>query len=123
MNHFQQLVDEYCKVWNEPDTQKKAEALKKIWSPDATYIDPNVSLRGIAELVAHIDRVQAGRPGARIIRTTALQVHHRIGRFGWQLIHADGSRLPEGLDIVFFSEEGQHIDRIIGFFGELHRNI
>ena len=55
----------------------------------------------------------------RVERTSAGDLHHGLARFGWQLLRADGSRLPEGLDIAQLSADGLRIESIVGFFGAL----
>ncbi len=73
---------------------------------------------GLDALLAHIDAVIARRPGARVVRTTRVDVHHDLARFGWRVVQADGTTLPEGLDLAELSEDGR-IRRIVGFFGPL----
>jgi len=50
-----------------------------------------------------------------------VDIHHGIARFAWHAVQADGTALPEGLDIAFISSDGTRIERIIGFFGPLAR--
>lgn len=114
-----ELIDRYCAVWSEPSPTRRTELLARVWAKDATYTDPRVYAATSAELLAHIERVLAKRPGARILRTSTLDVHHGIGRFSWHVVQADGTALPDGLDIAEFSSDGQRISRIIGFFGPL----
>lgn len=116
MNPLAQLIDTYCQVWSEPDAQRRAQLLAEVWSDGATYTDPTVHARGGEELLAHIANVVARRPGARIVRTSAVDEHHGLARFAWQLVEADGTRRPEGIDFVELSADGR-IRRIIGFFG------
>jgi hypothetical protein len=92
--------------------------LKAVWAEDATYTDPTVHLTGVAELVEHIGRVLGQYPGSRIVRTSAVDAHHSVARFGWKKVLADGSSLPEGIDFVAFSDAGA-IQRVVGFFGPL----
>lgn len=113
-----QLIDTYCQVWSEPDVHRRAQVLAQVWSNGATYTDPTVHAAGSGELLAHIANVVARRPGARIVRTSAVDEHHGLARFSWRLIEADGTHRPEGIDIVELSADGQ-IRRIIGFFGPL----
>lgn len=113
------LIDRYCAVWNEPDEAARAALLKSVWAERATYTDPRADTVGAEELLAHIGRIRAGRPGARIARTTAVDVHHGVARFGWRVVEADGTELPEGIDIAFPSPDGSRIERIIGFFGPM----
>jgi hypothetical protein len=114
-----ELIDRYCAVWNEPRSSRRTELLAEVWAPDATYTDPRVDAVTSAELLAHIERVLAQRPGAKVVRTSALDVHHGVGRFSWHVVQADGTALPDGLDIAEFSSDGRRIRRIVGFFGPL----
>ena len=118
MTNLAQLIDTYCQVWSEPDAQRRAQLLAQVWSDGATYTDPTVHAAGSQELLAHIASVLARRPGARIVRTSAVDEHHGLARFSWQRVEADGTRRPEGIDFVELSADGR-IRRIIGFFGPL----
>jgi hypothetical protein len=113
------LIDRYCQVWTEPDADQRKKLLVSVWADDATYIDPSVHAANAVELLAHIAKVQERRPGAKVLRTSAVDVHHGVARFAWHVVEASGNRLPEGLDIAFFTPDGARIQRIIGFFGPL----
>jgi len=114
-----ELVDRYCQVWNEADPTVRRELLASLWAKDATYTDPSVHAANAEELLAHIAAVRARRPGASVLRTSRVDLHHGVARFAWHLVQANGSALPEGLDIAFISPDGGRIERIIGFFGPL----
>ncbi len=113
------VVDEYCAAWSAPDPAQRAELLSRVWSDGATYTDPRVHALSADQLLDHIAGVLAGRPGAKVVRTSRVDMHHGLGRFSWHVVQADGTALPEGLDIVEFTEDGTRIRRIIGFFGPL----
>lgn len=113
------LVDEYCSVWNEPDIPKRRERLQEFWEPNGRYVDPRSDLEGVEALVNHIEKIQKSRPGALIQRTSAVDIHHEIGRFHWELRDEDNEKLMEGLDIVYFTHGEKRIAKIIGFFGVL----
>jgi hypothetical protein len=117
-----QLIDRYCAAWSDPDPARRAELLAGTWTDESTYTDPTVHATGPAQLLAHIERVIARRPGAKVLRTSAVDVHHGIARFAWHVVQADGTCLPEGLDIAEFSPDGTRIRRIVGFFGPLRRD-
>lgn len=116
------LVDEYCAAWSAPDPARRAELLSRVWSEGATYTDPRVHAPSADRLLDHIATVLAGRPGAKVVRTSRVDMHHGLGRFSWRVVQADGTALPEGLDIVEFTEDGTRIRRIVGFFGPLKRD-
>jgi len=111
------LIDTYCQVWCEPNEERRAELLQEVWADSATYTDPTVHTQGATELLAHISKVLARRPGSRVIRTSKVDIHHGIARFAWRAVEANGNELPEGIDIAFISFEGTRIERIVGFFG------
>jgi hypothetical protein len=117
-----QLIDRYCAAWSDPSPARRAELLAQVWADGATYTDPAVHAAGSAQLLAHIDKVIARRPGAKVVRTSAVDVHHGIARFAWHVVQADGTSLPEGLDIADLSPDGRRIRRIVGFFGPLRRD-
>jgi ketosteroid isomerase-like protein len=111
-------IDRYCEAWSDPDPVRRAAALADVWAADATYTDPIVHAEGAKALLEHIAGVHAQMPGARIVRTSEVQVHHDVARFAWQVVLPDGKTLPEGLDLAIF--DGSHrIKRIVGFFGPL----
>ncbi len=114
-----QLIDRYCEVWNEPDATHRAELLNSVWAENATYVDPTIHVANGLELLAHIAKVQSGRPGAKIVRTSAVDLHHGVVRFAWRMIRADGTAMPDGLDIAFLTSDETKIARIVGFFGPL----
>jgi hypothetical protein len=113
-----QLIDTYCAAWSDPDPTRRRELLGGVWADGATYTEPTVHTAGLDDLLAHIDTVVARRPGARVVRTSRVDAHHDLARFAWRVVQADGTALPEGLDLAELSADGR-IRRIIGFFGPL----
>jgi hypothetical protein len=113
------LIDRYCEAWTAPEPARRAALIRSVWAEDATYTDPSVHAAGADALLAHIAGVQARRPGAKVLRTSAVDAHHGVARFAWRVVQADGTALPEGLDVAFLTADGAKLQRIIGFFGPL----
>ncbi|WP_327512954.1 nuclear transport factor 2 family protein [Ensifer sp.] len=113
------LIDTYCAAWSSEDAEQRRALLVPIWADGATYTDPTVHAAGVEELLAHIAGIQSKHPGARITRTSDVDVHHGIARFAWRFVMPDGTSFPEGLDIAFLDPAQTRITRIIGFFGPL----
>jgi hypothetical protein len=111
------MIDQYCAAWGEDDPTRRADMLQDVWAERATYTDPTAHVEGRSNLVAHISAVRQQLPGARIVRISAIDRHNHCARFGWRLEQADGSALPEGIDIAEF-RDGK-LQSIIGFFGAL----
>lgn len=116
-----ELIEQYCAVWNEPDPKGRAKLLAEVWGPGATYTDPSVHAATPEELLTHIAKVRDKRPGSKVVVTSAVDLHHGVARFAWHVVQADGTALPEGLDIAELTPDGKRISRILGFFGPLKR--
>jgi hypothetical protein len=115
---FEAIIDRYCAAWCEPDAAKRDAILAPVWGEGATYTDPTVHVVGRAALVAHIDAVFKVYPGATIVRVSSVDVHHAVARFAWKMVLADGTSLPEGIDLAEVAGYGK-LARIVGFFGPL----
>jgi hypothetical protein len=113
------LIDRYCEAWSDPDRERRRQILLSVWANDATYTDPRVHATTAEELLAHIERVLASRPGSKVRRTSNVDLHHNVARFGWRVVLAHGSSLPDGVDIAWLSADGRKLERIVGFFGPL----
>jgi len=111
------VIDRYCEAWSDPDPDRRRALLAQVWEPEASYTDPSVSAAGAEALLAHMTNVHGRRDGMQVLRTSALDLHHGMARFAWQVLRPDGTVLLDGIDIAFFSEDGSRILRIIGFFG------
>lgn len=111
-------VDTYLAAWNETDPARRAALVEQAWAPDARYEDPMLEAAGhdgISEMVAD---VQAAYPGHTFRRTSGIDGHHDVVRFGWELTAADGSVFVAGVDMGELAPDGR-FRRMIGFFGEL----
>lgn len=112
------LIDTYCAAWSDPDPARRREILSGVWADGGTYTDPTVHATGLDEVLAHIATVVGRRPGAKVVRTSPLDAHHDLARFAWHVVQADGTTLPDGLDLAEFTADDR-IRRIVGFFGPL----
>jgi hypothetical protein len=118
MDKLTTLIDAYCTAWSEADAAQRERQLAQVLEADVRYTDPRADTTGVAQLSVHIGAVLAKRPGARVVRTSGVDAHHHLARFAWRVVQADGSMLPEGIDVVAFSSSGK-LCRIVGFFGPL----
>ena len=113
-----EIVEAYCEAWNVAGDAERRALLEKSWTDDGSYTDPRTDLQGRDALAAHIARVQAGRPGSRIVMMSGVDLHHRSLRFAWRLVDAAGNTVVEGIDFGEFAADGR-LRRIVGFFGPL----
>ena len=114
---LEKLVEDYCAAWNAPDPAASHKLLDACWAQHGSYTDPTVHLVGKGELVAHIFKVQARRPGSRIVLTSNIDAHHDVLRFSWKRVNPNRSVVVEGIDVATI--EGGRIARMVGFFGPM----
>ena len=113
------LIDRYCECWADMSSSERFARLSKLLAEDAFYHDPTTKVDGVAELERHIAAVVAERPGSRVERTTKVDQHHEVARFGWNLVLANGEKLPEGIDVVWVTPDRNKLTGILGFFGQM----
>jgi hypothetical protein len=112
-----EMIDQYCAAWCEDDPARRTELLQEVWAERATYTDPFAHVEGRQNLVAHIGGMRQQFPGAKIVRTSAIDRHNHCARFGWKLEQPNGTTLPENIDFAEF-RDGK-LQSIVGFFGPL----
>ncbi len=118
MSDVTTIVDTYLEMWNETDPARRAEHIRTAWIETGHYLDPLMEGRGHDGMSAMVDGVQQQFPGARFRRTSGVDEHHGLIRFGWELVAADGTLIAAGLDIGVVADDGR-LDRIAGFLGDL----
>lgn len=111
-------VDSYFDMWNSDDPARRSEHVRRAWEEDGHYVDPVLEAAGHIALSEMVDAVHAQFPGHRFRRTSGIDLHHTLLRFGWELVAPDGSVTAAGLDVGIFSEAGK-LQRIAGFIGPL----
>jgi hypothetical protein len=62
--------------------------------------------------------VQANFPGHVMRRTTAIDAHHDVVRFGWALGAPGAEPVFAGIDVAKLDADGK-LHRIVGFGGDL----
>jgi hypothetical protein len=116
MDSLTQVLKAYGDAWCEADADKRRALLEIAWADDGLYQDPGSEARGRDSLHAHIGRVHAQFPGARIELTSGVDAHHDRIRFAWRMVMADGTVPVQGIDCGRVGVDGR-LTEIIGFFG------
>ena len=111
-------VDAYFEMWNEPDATKRLEAIERAWEEAGAYVDPLQQAQGYQGLSDMVAAVHEQFPGHTFRRTSGIDAHHNLIRFGWDLVGPDGSITVAGLDVGIVADDGR-LSRIGGFMGDL----
>ena len=118
MSDVTTTVSTYLAMWNEPDSDRRAEHIRRAWAEDGHYVDPALEAAGHSALGEMVAGVHAQFPGHRFRPTSGIDTHHDQVRFGWELVAPDGSITVAGIDVGTLASDGR-LARITGFFGPL----
>jgi len=118
MSNITTTVDTYLAMWNETDLARRGDDIGRAWAGDGSYIDPQLEARGHAALSEMVGAVHARFPGCRFRRVSAIDTHHNVLRFAWELVAPDGLVAVAGIDVGVLAPDGR-LQSITGFFGEL----
>src|SRR5260370_16866907 len=55
MNNLTDLIDRYIAMWNETDSERRREIIARVWTRNASYVDPVLQGEGPAEIDAMVE--------------------------------------------------------------------
>ncbi|MFJ7962542.1 nuclear transport factor 2 family protein [Streptomyces sp. NPDC096324] len=112
---YETAVTRYFEAWNASGPDTPAKAVAAAWAPDGTYTDPLADVRGHEEIAAVIASAHERFPGFAFRLLGAVDGHHDIARFAWELVdETDGSAPVAGFDVIVLDGEGR-IRSVHGF--------
>lgn len=105
-------------AWNEHDPARLRELVEACLTADVAFTDPHYKIVGIDAFIDQVNEFRAREPGARLVPTSGVDLHHDRARYSWSVVRPDGSRF-DGFDAVQLDLAKGRISRIDGFFGPL----
>jgi hypothetical protein len=122
-----ELAERYAALWNEPDPERRREAIAALWSDDALVllqppaemieaadglgVAASLRVRGHAELERRITLAyeQFVAAGGNVFRARPdAQRLDDVVKFGWEMVPADGDEvLGGGLELVVLDRDGR----------------
>jgi hypothetical protein len=111
-------IDTYLDAYGETDRVRRGELIAEVWAPDGRLADPPFEGAGHDGISALSEVVFEHFPGHSFRRTTGIDAHHGVARYGWELVGPDGAVAVGGVDIAEVDDAGR-LTRITGFFGDL----
>jgi SnoaL-like protein len=115
---FTAIAQHYIDAWNETDPAARRASIERLWTADASYIDPLVDARGHDAIEATIAGVRARFPDFVFRLAGPVDAHHRQARFGWELGPADGEPPVIGFDVAVADEHGK-LTAVLGFLDKV----
>jgi len=116
VNTVDKTVDRYLEAYGEPDAARRLALIEEVWAADGRLVDPPLDAaghQGISEMAA---TVQGHFPGHRFRRASAVDAHHDMARYMWDLVAPDGTVALSGMDLAQLDSTGR-LQRVTGFFG------
>jgi hypothetical protein len=117
MNELSSTIDTYLEAYGETDAERRAQLIEQVWTKDGRLVDPPLDAEGHEGISGMAAAVQSQFPGHRFRRTSGVDAHHDVARYGWDLVSADGAVVLSGMDVAEL--DGDRIRRVTGFFGDL----
>jgi hypothetical protein len=115
MTDIEQTVEGYFDMWNETDAGRRRELIERIWTPVGSYVDPMFSADGYDELSEMVAGVHQQFPGHRFRLAGAVDTHHNMVRWGWELATPDGGgAVARGVDFAVLATDGR-LGEVTGF--------
>jgi hypothetical protein len=116
MSDLQSVVDEYFAMWNADDPDERLGHARRAFAEDARYVDPLNDVTGPEGAAAMVGELRATHAGFAVRRSTELDTHHDMLRFGWEIFDREGALYLNGIDICTLAADGR-IRTLAGFFG------
>jgi ketosteroid isomerase-like protein len=117
MTDTRYLVRRYLAAWNETDPANRRRALDAVWAEDGTYTDPLVEVIGRDAIDQVIGAMQQQFPGLVFRLASAIDAHHNLARFSWELGPREGGALLAGFDVAVTAPDGR-LSAVHGFLDQ-----
>ncbi len=112
---LQSVLDGYFECWNATGDAARREAVPRTWAPDARSCDPVADVTGHDQLAEMFAGFHTTYPGSSFRQKGAVDAHHNLVRWGWEMIDAEGIVALDGIDVAVI-DDGL-IVHLAGFFG------
>ena len=108
---LQQLVEQYMKIWNEPDAALRRASIPKLWTEDAIQFIPEDEYRGYEALEKRVTSAHEEfvKQGGFVFRPSgAFEEHHGAVKFSWEMLPASGGEIAAvGTIFLLLSDDGR----------------
>ena len=93
MTDVNTVVDRYVAFWNESDAARRDALVADVFAPDAQYAGPLVEGAGLDGIAMLATRLKEHLSDFRFNRTSDVDAHHDVVRYGWELVPAGGGEV------------------------------
>ncbi len=111
-------IDTYLEAYGEADPTKRITLVRQVWAADGVLQDPPMEGAGHDGIAALTDVLHAHFAGHTFRRTSAVDAHHGMARYRWELVGPDGAVALAGMDVAELAPDGK-LAKVTGFFGDV----
>jgi hypothetical protein len=122
------LADRYVALWNEPDAQRRREAVAALWTEEGAHLlqppqeareiaaRPGIGLTAVFEARGHdalVERAASAhdewvaRGGMTFRRRDDVERVADVVKFRWEAVGADGEVAGVGLEVLLLAPDGR----------------
>jgi hypothetical protein len=113
---LQAIVDDYFVAWNSTDPAVRSATIAAVYAAEARVCDPLVDVAGHDQLAGLFTQFHETYPGSSFRQRGAIDAHHQLLRWGWEMVDADGNVTLDGLDVALLDADAK-LSFVAGFFG------
>lgn len=114
MEHASNLAQQYLAAWNERSVPERRARVARLFTLDASYLDPVMRGSGHEGIDAMIAAAQQHFPGHRFALAGTPDSHHDVLRFSWTLHTPAGEEVARGTDVATIAQDGR-LAQVTGF--------
>jgi hypothetical protein len=103
-------------VFNERDPERRAAAIREVYSPDVIFYEPTDQLTGHEQLAAKVQELLDDAPGWVFRPAGDVSVNHDLGRLTWHFGPDGQPPVVTGTDVALTADGRIH--RLYVFVGE-----
>lgn len=111
MSDYQELVNRYVALWNEPDAALRRKSIIELWAEDGANFTQSIEAVGYEALEARVTRAYEKfvRDAGFIFKLSGkVESHHNALRFTWEMVPAGGGAIAgTGLEFLILDEAGR----------------
>lgn len=114
MDRADSLARQYLAAWNERNASERRALVARLFTLDASYLDPLMAGAGHDGIDALIGAAQQHFPGHRFELAGQADGHHDVLRFSWTLHAPGGAAVARGTDVATVGGDGR-LSSVTGF--------
>ncbi len=111
MTDINTFVERYIAVWNEPDAERRREAVRALWQEDASHLSRTIEAIGHAGIEVRVANAYEKwvREEGNIFRLRdGVDGHHDTIKLRWEMLPAEGGDVISiGFDFLVLGGDGR----------------